>query len=81
MDSLERNRRTLVRLAFVSIVLINYMRWNNLEPDQCDPRLAERLAYVCVYSAVSAYCLELDLHRYWLCKTLPEQETPHSELY
>jgi hypothetical protein len=32
MDSLERNRRTSFMLAFLSIMLINYLRWNNLEP-------------------------------------------------
>lgn len=33
MDSLERNRRTSLLLAFLSIIVINYIRWNNLEPD------------------------------------------------
>jgi glucan biosynthesis protein C len=33
MDSLERNRRTSFLLAFASIFLLNYLRWNNLEPD------------------------------------------------
>jgi glucan biosynthesis protein C len=33
MDSLERNRRTSFLFAFASILLINYLRWNNLEPD------------------------------------------------
>jgi peptidoglycan/LPS O-acetylase OafA/YrhL len=32
MDSLERNRRLSLTLAFLSIVLINYLRWNQLEP-------------------------------------------------
>lgn len=29
MDSLERNRRTSFLLAFASIIVINYFRWNN----------------------------------------------------
>lgn len=29
MDSLERNRRTSFLLAFASIIIINYLRWNN----------------------------------------------------
>jgi len=33
MDSLERNRRTSLLLAFLSIIAIYYIRWNNLEPD------------------------------------------------
>lgn len=33
MDSLERNRRTSFLLAFVSILLINYFRWNNPGPE------------------------------------------------
>ncbi|MBC9930062.1 acyltransferase family protein [Chitinophaga qingshengii] len=32
MDSLERNRRSSFTLAFVSIIIINYFRWNGLEP-------------------------------------------------
>ncbi|MBC9914388.1 acyltransferase family protein [Chitinophaga varians] len=32
MDSLERNRRTSFAVAFVTIIVINYFRWNKLEP-------------------------------------------------
>jgi len=32
MESLERNRRTSLTLAFLSILAINYLRWNDLEP-------------------------------------------------
>lgn len=32
MDSLERNRRLSFGVAFVSIIGINYLRWNSLEP-------------------------------------------------
>jgi len=32
MDSLERNRRTSFALAFLTIVFINYIRWNSIEP-------------------------------------------------
>jgi glucan biosynthesis protein C len=32
MESIECNRRFSLGLAFVCIVLINYLRWNNLEP-------------------------------------------------
>jgi hypothetical protein len=38
MDSLERNRRISLLLAFLSIFLINYLRWNNLEPEHLDWR-------------------------------------------
>ena len=37
MNSLERNRRTSFLIAFVSIIIINYIRWNNLEPDNIIP--------------------------------------------
>ncbi|MBO9202252.1 MULTISPECIES: acyltransferase family protein [Niastella] len=37
MDSLERNRRTSFLLAFATILIINYIRWNNLEPDDIFP--------------------------------------------
>lgn len=33
MDSIERNRRTSFALAFLTILLINYLRWNDLEPE------------------------------------------------
>jgi glucans biosynthesis protein C len=32
MDSLERNRRTSFLFAFVSMFIINYIRWNDIEP-------------------------------------------------
>jgi len=32
MDSLERNRRFSLGLAFIAILAINYLRWNNKEP-------------------------------------------------
>jgi peptidoglycan/LPS O-acetylase OafA/YrhL len=32
MDSLERNRRTSLTIAFIGTLLINYLRWNKLEP-------------------------------------------------
>ncbi len=32
MDSLERNRRTSLALAFLTFITINYLRWNGLEP-------------------------------------------------
>lgn len=33
MDSLERNRRISLALAFASIIFINYFRWNSLDDD------------------------------------------------
>ncbi|WP_153799251.1 acyltransferase family protein [Foetidibacter luteolus] len=32
MESLERNRRTSLGAAFITIIAINYVRWNGLEP-------------------------------------------------
>jgi glucan biosynthesis protein C len=32
MDSLERNRRGSLGLAFLSLLFVNYLRWNNVEP-------------------------------------------------
>ena len=34
MDSLERNRRASLAIAFISIFIINYLRWNQLEPSK-----------------------------------------------
>jgi len=33
MDSLERNRRTSLLAGLVLIIAINYLRWNNMEPE------------------------------------------------
>jgi peptidoglycan/LPS O-acetylase OafA/YrhL len=44
LDSLERNCRTSLRFAVLFIFIINYLRWNQLEPDnvfinwKTDPR-------------------------------------------
>jgi hypothetical protein len=32
MDSLELNRRFALTIAFVSLLLLNYLRWNKIEP-------------------------------------------------
>jgi len=32
MDAMENNRRTSLSLAFLSLLAINYIRWNDLEP-------------------------------------------------
>ena len=37
MDSLERNRRTSFLLAFISLFIINYMRWNHPESEDALP--------------------------------------------
>jgi len=37
MDSLKRNRRTSFLLAFLSIFIINYIRWNDVEPQNIIP--------------------------------------------
>jgi peptidoglycan/LPS O-acetylase OafA/YrhL len=41
MESLERNRRISVTVGFITIILINYLRWNSLEPLDVIPN-AER---------------------------------------
>jgi hypothetical protein len=33
MDSLERNRRFALTIGFLSLLLMNYLRWNKIEPD------------------------------------------------
>ncbi len=32
IDSIERNRRTSLTIAFIGFIAINYLRWNGLEP-------------------------------------------------
>jgi hypothetical protein len=36
MDSLERNRRFALRIAFLSLVFLYYLRWNKIEPGHSD---------------------------------------------
>ncbi|MGE5107408.1 MAG: acyltransferase family protein [Sphingobacteriales bacterium] len=48
MDSLERNRRTSFALAFITIVWINYLRWNNHEPENI--RHWTMYAYLSLYA-------------------------------
>ncbi|MGN6418019.1 MAG: acyltransferase family protein [Pseudobacter sp.] len=53
--SLERNRRFSLALAFVSIVLINYFRWNGLDDDITSPfytALYAFTAYLWVFTLV-----------------------------
>ncbi|SKA41443.1 Peptidoglycan/LPS O-acetylase OafA/YrhL, contains acyltransferase and SGNH-hydrolase domains [Chitinophaga eiseniae] len=60
MDSLERNRRSSFAVAFVSIIIINYFRWNGLEPAHgwpgwtgwCYTALAVVSAWMWVFTAV-----------------------------
>lgn len=62
MDSLERNRYTSLLVAFLSIVAINYLRWNDLQPWDTlanwrhDPRTYAYLALkaVCAWGWVLA---------------------------
>ena len=48
MDSLERNRRTSFALAFLTIMFINYLRWNKHEPS--DTNSWTMYAYIAVYA-------------------------------
>jgi peptidoglycan/LPS O-acetylase OafA/YrhL len=60
MDSLERNRRFSLMIAFISIMVINYIRWNDRQPWdtitnwQTDPRTYAFLALrvVCAWGWV-----------------------------
>lgn len=36
MDSLERNRRFALTIGFLSFMLLNYLRWNKIEPDHAN---------------------------------------------
>lgn len=53
VDSLERNRRTSLTFAVLTIFMLNYLRWNGLEPDEVltnwreDPRT---YAYLALYA-------------------------------
>ncbi|RTL56367.1 MAG: acyltransferase [Sphingobacteriales bacterium] len=48
MDSLERNRRTSFALAFLTIMFINYLRWNKHEPSNTNSWTM--YAYIAVYA-------------------------------
>jgi glucans biosynthesis protein C len=51
MDSIANNRRTSFTIAFLSLCLINYLRWNDLEP--WDIKV---LAYTCSFCGLRALC-------------------------
>lgn len=53
MDSLERNRRTSLSLAFLTMLFINYLRWNKLEPG--DSSHWTMYAYISIH-AFTAWC-------------------------
>ena len=57
MDSLERNRRTSLLLAFILYILVNYLRWNKHEPWSANnsnwKSLPSTYAYLSVYPAIA----------------------------
>jgi peptidoglycan/LPS O-acetylase OafA/YrhL len=57
MDSIERNRRTSLLIAFTTIIIINYLRWNKLEPwvALADFRHNPRTYLFMTLSAISAW--------------------------
>lgn len=57
MDSLERNRRTSLTLALLSLIAINYIRWNDLSPWDviADYKHDVRTYLYMALSAVNAY--------------------------
>lgn len=55
MDSLQRNRRLSLGMAFASIVFINYFRWNNIDDDIRSPfyvAVFPVMAYLWVFALV-----------------------------
>jgi glucan biosynthesis protein C len=58
MDSLEKNRRTSFLLAFASMFIINYIRWNNIEPSDVIPNWRSdwrTYAYIALFP-LTAWC-------------------------
>jgi len=53
MDSLERNRRTSFLLAFASIIVINYFRWNNPGTEIPDPETWRTYAHISLFPLTS----------------------------
>ncbi|HTI58565.1 acyltransferase family protein [Mucilaginibacter sp.] len=45
MDSLERNRRFALTIGFLSFMLMNYLRWNKIEPDNINWHFTSEFAY------------------------------------
>jgi hypothetical protein len=60
MDSLENNRRTSLLFAFITILAINYLRWNDIEPDHILPHWQSdwrTYAYFSLYPLSSWACI------------------------
>ena len=58
MDSLERNRGTSLTIAVITILAINYFRWNQVEPSDLYADYASRwqtYLYIATY-AITAWC-------------------------
>jgi len=58
MESLERNKRTSLSFALLTIFIINYCRWNKIEPDDLFPNWQNdwrTYAYMSLY-AITAWC-------------------------
>lgn len=56
VGSLERNRRTSLSLAVLAVFLLNYLRWNGLEPDEVLPNWKEdprTYLYLALYAATA----------------------------
>jgi hypothetical protein len=58
MDSLERNRRISLTIAFCSIIALNYLRWNNVEPWDVLPHWKSDWRTMCYFALypLNAWC-------------------------
>ncbi|MFB6455545.1 acyltransferase family protein [Chitinophaga sp. Hz27] len=82
MDSLQRNRRLSLLAAFSLLVLINYFRWNNIEPDYVHPNWTTYLYLA--RQPLHSWCWVLALVGYgkqYLNKKLPIQDYLNQAIY
>ena len=60
MDSLERNRRFALTIGFLSLIFLNYLRWNKIEPGhEWWPFGGDYFIYERIFSVICNCCLEL----------------------
>ncbi|MBV8255129.1 MAG: acyltransferase family protein [Chitinophaga sp.] len=82
MESLERNRRLSLTMAFLLLVLINYFRWNKTEPNWAHGNLVSYLYLAChsLHSWFWVFAL-VGYGKKYLNKKLPVQDYLNQAVY
>ncbi len=86
INSLERNRRISLTFGVLAIILLNYLRWNELEPQKHTTNLQESIrsyAYIALYPAVAWLWVfaAIGYGKRYLNKKLPAMNYINSAVY